>query len=72
MKDVVLILGLEFLLGVDEEQCDDVVGVPFVNLPLNVDVGELRIGSLGLDRPILQRNIDAAASRISLPNQERL
>jgi hypothetical protein len=41
---VILVFGPQFLLGVDKEQRDDVMRLPFANLPLNVNVGELRIG----------------------------
>ena len=72
LEDVVFILGPKFLLSVDQEKSDDVVDVPLANLLLNVDIGELRIGGLGLDRPDLQRNVDDVAPHIPLPNQQRV
>ena len=41
LEDVVLVLGPQFLLGVDEKQCDEVMGVPLADFSLNIDVGKL-------------------------------
>lgn len=69
LEDVVLVLGPQFLLGVDEKQRDDGMCIPLANLPPNVNVGELGIGSLQLVRPVLERNRDAPASGVPLPDQ---
>ena len=72
LEEVVLVLGPRLFLGVDEEQCDDEVGVPLADLALNVNVGELWIGSLRLDRPVLEWDRDAAAPWVPLPDLERV
>lgn len=72
LEDVGFVLGTPFFLSVDEEQRDHPVRIPLADLSLNVDVTEQSVRSLGLDRFILERQFDHAASVVPLPDPDWL
>lgn len=72
LEDMGLVLGSPLFLSVDEKQRDHPVRVSLTDLALDVDVVELGIGGLGLDRFILERHFDDAASVVPLPDPDRL